>query len=126
MRKTKLKDWLYLTLGFTKELQSLKQCSICERLDQQNRFENPETEQHKNSQLIFDKEQRQFSERRTDFATNGTGTTRHQHAKKKKNLEMFKESRPYSVTGTNFTAHRNAKCHSHYATPAINFVQSLT
>lgn len=46
--------------------------------------------------------------------------------KKKKNLEMFKESRPYSVTGTNFTAHRNAKCHSHYATPAINFVQSLT
>ena len=107
-------DWLYLTLGFTKELQWLKQCSICERLDQQNRLENPETDQHKNSQLIFDKEQRQFSERRTDFATNGTGTTRHQHAKKKKkNLEMFKESRPYSVTGTLITAHRNTKCHSH-------------
>lgn len=88
MRKTKLKDWLYPNLGFTRHSQ-LKQCSICERLDQQNRFENPETEQHKNSQLIFDKRAKAIQWKK-DKTLQQMVLGPLDINMQKKNLEMFK------------------------------------
>ena len=120
-----MKDWVYLTPGFTKELQWLNQCSICERLDRKIRS----TEQ------IREPRNRPTQKQSTDLwqrakATQWKGQTLQQMVLEQLDIDIQKkknkESRPYSVTGTLITAHRNAKCHSHYATPASNFVQSLT
>ena len=52
--------------------------------DQWNGIESPQTDPHEYSQLIFDQETKAIKWRKDSFSTNGAGTIRHQHAKKKK------------------------------------------
>lgn len=47
-----------------------------------NRINSPEIESHKYSQLIFQKQQRQFNTERIFFSISGTGTTVYPHVSK--------------------------------------------
>ena len=65
-------------------------CSFSEEKKKKNRQivqrkrNSPEIDPHQYSQLIFDKKQTEYNGAKMVFSTNGSGTTRHTHAKKKK------------------------------------------
>jgi hypothetical protein len=71
------------------------------QVDQWNRIEDPEMNPHTYGHLIFDKELKPSSGKKTAFSTNGAGTTGGQHVEECELIHSYLPIQYSSPSGSN-------------------------